>query len=222
MVDLVTGAIVPNATMTLGPLHQKPFSGGHDHDSSARPNGSLSVYGGNTGPTGLGLGIAFVSPEASGIVFSAVNCSAPGYLPCGPDNFYEFTVKTPGLVAMLPSQSYDLIGVTLKHKSNHWATQSFAVKLRQVANAYFLQYGSSASPKLAINDISLPDGGLFDVEGDWRTPHAEHRVGTVADIRTPPVAREKMLKMMLTAAGIVGTVKIHLPPDLPHWHIREF
>jgi hypothetical protein len=122
MVDLITGAIVPNATMILGPLHQKPLSGGHDHDSSARPNGSLSVYGGNTGPSGLGLQIDFRSPEVSGIVFSAVNCSAPGYLPCGPDNFYEFTVKVPGLVELLPSQSYDLIGATTTHQSNHWAT----------------------------------------------------------------------------------------------------
>lgn len=222
MVDYVTGAIVPNATMTLGPLFQKPLSGGHDHDSATRPNGLLSAYSGNTGPTGLGFSLAFISPEVSGIVYSQVNCSAPGYLPCGPDNFYEFTVKIPDLVALLPSPTYDLIGATATHQSNHWGTQSFTAKLRQVANAYFLQYGSSATPKLAINDISLQDGGLFDVRGDWRPPHREHRNGTVADLRTPPVGRERMLRTMLTAAGINGTVLVHVPPDPPHWHIREF
>ena len=223
MVDLTTGAIVPNATMVLGPLQQKAFSGGHDHDSPARPNGSLSVYGGNTGPTGLGLQIDFMSPEVSGVVFSAVNCSAPGYLPCGPDNFYSFTVRRPDLVQVPPSSSYDLIGATETHRSNHWATVSFANKLQRFASAYFQSYGARC-PKIAINDISLIDGGLFDVKVhlEWRPPHREHRIGMVADMRTPPRACERFVRYELLNAGIAGTPLVHVPPDPPHWHIREF
>jgi murein endopeptidase len=37
---------------------------------------------------------------------------------------------------------------------------------------------------LFINDMSLPYGGLFDVNGDWKTPHKTHRIGKSADIRT--------------------------------------
>lgn len=37
---------------------------------------------------------------------------------------------------------------------------------------------------IGINDISLSDGGLFDVGAPWDIPHGYHRRGTHADIRT--------------------------------------
>jgi hypothetical protein len=44
---------------------------------------------------------------------------------------------------------------------------------------------------LYINDISLAYGGLFDVAGNWRPEHSEHREGLDADIRTAiPSVRE--------------------------------
>jgi hypothetical protein len=33
-----------------------------------------------------------------------------------------------------------------------------------------------------INDMSLPYGGLFDIQGNWRPPHVTHRTGRNADI----------------------------------------
>jgi hypothetical protein len=35
---------------------------------------------------------------------------------------------------------------------------------------------------MRINDVSLPYGGLFDVNGDWRDPHVSHRSGKDVDI----------------------------------------
>lgn len=222
MVDLSSGNIVPNATMILGALQQEPLSGGHDHDSPSRPNGSMSAYAGNTGANGLGFQVVFTAPEFSGKVLSSVNCTAPGYLPCATGYFYSFFIEVPGLVELLPSSAYALTGVTPEHNSNHWASQSFLAKIHQFANAWYLRWGGMATPKIAVNDISLAKGGRFDVKGTWTGSHAEHRIGVTADIRTPPYQRHGQVELMLIAAGIVGTTKKHVPPDVPHWHIREF
>jgi len=37
---------------------------------------------------------------------------------------------------------------------------------------------------LNINDMSLPNGGLFDILGHWTPRHHTHRVGRDVDIRT--------------------------------------
>jgi len=35
---------------------------------------------------------------------------------------------------------------------------------------------------LGVNDMSLVNGGLFDIDADWDTPHNLHRSGTSVDI----------------------------------------
>lgn len=47
-----------------------------------------------------------------------------------------------------------------------------------VAQDYLLLSGIT----LSANDMSLPKGGLFDIRGDWDTPHSSHREGRDADI----------------------------------------
>jgi hypothetical protein len=37
---------------------------------------------------------------------------------------------------------------------------------------------------LMINDISLPNGGKFDIDGSWRGSHQTHREGEDADLRS--------------------------------------
>lgn len=118
--------------------------------------------------------------------------------------------------------TYDLIGTTGTHSSNHWGTTSFLAKLRGAATLYYLRYAEQSSPLLAVNDISLETGGLFDVNANWTRPHAEHRIGVVADLRVVPVQRIAALRRMLQDVEILGRVLIHVPPDPPHWHIREF
>ncbi len=45
-------------------------------------------------------------------------------------------------------------------------------------------FPTGAEDLLQINDISLPWGGLFDVNGNWAPPHGGHRWGNMADLRT--------------------------------------
>lgn len=50
--------------------------------------------------------------------------------------------------------------------------------IRLVAENYFVYSGRM----LSVNDMSLPKGGLFDIKGNWSTPHKSHREGRDADI----------------------------------------
>jgi hypothetical protein len=220
--DVSTGSVVPFVDMVLQPLRHEANSGGHDHDSASRPKGDLSAYGGNTGPSGLDLNIQYTSPEVAGKVFSDSSCTGPNGFACFPGQYYSFTTKVPSLVELGADPTYDLIGSTVTHRSNHWGTASFLAKLRDAATLYYLRYAGQASPRLAINDISLATGGLFDIGANWTRPHAEHRIGVVADLRVVPVERIAALRRMLQDVGINGRVLIHVPPDPPHWHIREY
>lgn len=220
--DVATGLVVPNVDVTLGQLRHLANSGGHDHDSSLRPKGALSAYGGNTGPSGMDLRIEYSSPEVSGVVYSDASCTGPNGFACFPGSYYSFTTKVPNLEQLMAGPAYDLVGSTSTHSSNHWGTHSFVTKLQQAATLYTLQFSGMPDPKLAINDLALETGGLFDVRGNWAPPHREHRIGVVGDLRTVSPARRLALKRILVQAGIVGPLLIHVPPDPPHWHVREF
>ena len=212
--DVNTGLVEPNVNMVLSPLRHQANSGGHVHDSSARPKGSLSAFGGNTGPSGMELVIRYTSPEVSGVVYSDGACSAPNGFRCFDGYFYSFTTKVQGLQDLGPNAAYVLVGDKPWHPSNHWGTSSFVAKLRHAAALYNMKYGS----KLEINDLSLEWGGLFDINQDWSHPHREHRIGVSADVRLVPPGRRDDFALILQQAGIVGPIL----REPSHWHIREF
>jgi hypothetical protein len=92
------------------------------------------------------------------------------------------------------SSRFDLVGGTCQHHgpgspagcsqtpdNNHYTAQIVRDSLPLIANAWVDSLGQTM---LFINDMSLPYGGLFDISGQWRPSHAEHREGLDADIRT--------------------------------------
>jgi hypothetical protein len=221
--DAATGSVVPNVDITLGGLRHQPLFGGHNHDSAERPKGSLSAYRGNTGPLGLDLNIQYISPEVSGTVYSDAACTGPNGFACFPGQFCSFTTMVPGLVGLPDATYYKKVGIKDIHPASHFGTASFISKLQAAAITYYNTYIDQTSHQLAINDISLPTGGLFDVETPpkvwvpWNPPHGEHRVGRSADIRLVPVDRRGHLRVILRNAGILE--RPYVEPS--HWHVRE-
>lgn len=64
------------------------------------------------------------------------------------------------------------------------------LKLMELASRYQAWYEQTNHIKVALsfNDLSLPLGGLFDIEGFWFPPHDCHRVGLSVDVnRCAPV-----------------------------------
>jgi hypothetical protein len=64
------------------------------------------------------------------------------------------------------------------HPTTNWGQWQFLWELTLLANRWYSAFGKP----LVINDISLPRGGLLDVDSNWKTPHSSHRKGIDADI----------------------------------------
>ena len=117
-------------------------------------------------------------------------------------------IRVPGL-ELLEEQTgndfeYELVGGTYNHpgpddeddtpnpetpNTNHWGTPGFVDSLQALADTWTsyaaddsVAVHSNESP-LRINDMSLPSGGKFDVNGEWTGDHQYHRVGRDADVR---------------------------------------
>ncbi len=90
-------------------------------------------------------------------------------------------VRVPGLFDLGLGGSYRLTGNTGRaaiHPNNHYGTGSTVVRTHYMANDFYEQFNAT----LGINNMSLSGGGLFDIDGDWDTPHDWHRKGTSVDI----------------------------------------
>ena len=96
----------------------------------------------------------------------------------------KITVEVPGL-ANLASISINFLRLTGQlfngqplHTDNHWGSAYTLSAIQLVGLDFFADFGAT----LGLNDLSLRQGGLFDIAGTWTTPHDSHRKGTSVDI----------------------------------------
>ena len=77
------------------------------------------------------------------------------------------------------------IGATFQHGNsnsyNHWMTSYAAYQIWYTAIDFLSNHPEQG--KIAVNDMALPFGGLFDITGDWEPKHWEHGRGTAVDVR---------------------------------------
>jgi len=95
--------------------------------------------------------------------------------------------------------------------NNHWCTPSFADSLQLAINKFhdfeISDKGDGISIIVYLNDMSLPLGGRFDIDGLWdqvppgkspRQRHLYHRIGTSVDINpTLTVIQLEQLKKFM-------------------------
>jgi hypothetical protein len=105
--------------------------------------------------------------------------------------------RVPGLELLPVGNKYVKVGGTCEHHGpsdrtsvadscklrdhNHFAATVVRDSLPLMAQVWL---DSLRQDTLFVNDIGLPYGGMFDVDGDWRPEHTEHREGKDADLRT--------------------------------------
>ncbi len=157
-------------------------SGGHDHNGNRNSYaGKLDFYTGMTDSSGRLTNI-YTAGEFGGIEKIVVYLADDTTL----RDTAEIVVAIPGL-ALLPESPYYLkVGGTKYHHGppryqddhNHWG-QSYLI---DAIYAIALNYVDEGGEVILINDISLPYGGLFDINGNWVVPHSTHRTGQNADI----------------------------------------
>lgn len=112
----------------------------------------------------------------------------------------DIKVKVDSLYLLPDGMNYTKVGGTCNHHgpgsqsgcttpdNNHYGTRSVIDSIISIANAWANAFPNE--PRLFINDISLPYGGGFDVNGRWEQDivpggaHYTHRDGKDVDIRT--------------------------------------
>lgn len=198
--------VLPNCTITFT-LEALEFTGGHDHGdpTGTRPDGTIEFIGPNiTGPNGEPVMAKYTAPEEAGIVRITAQGEQASF-PNLPPDVQLYSIGFDGLEPLPPSPLYELVGaegvVGIRHVDNHWGTPALHFKLTKLASEYSQMF---LGEKIAINDMSLFSGGLFDLgpdlpvsgdpmcfgkpaapPADWKTPHCAHRWGIDVDIGLP-------------------------------------
>lgn len=134
-------------------------------------------------------------------------------------------VKVPDMVVFSTRSYYALIGTTTYHPVNHAGKYNVLKNIQKIAWAYHQEF--PGVPLLAINDISLPWGGLFDVRGNWKPPHRSHCVGEQVDMRwwSVPEANREKLKEIFQNNGVTNLdqpedyIHYDMESDTTHYHL---
>ncbi len=146
-------------------------SGGHNHDG-LRPAGnllgSLSQTSGS-GRANLTFTSGQIGEQEEIKVTDSSGDESDAFINVQASNLQELSVN---------NNLYLETGQTGNHPSNHYGLPSLLGNAELLASAYLSSYGAT----LQINDMSLSMGGLFDVSGNWKTPHLCHRLGSSIDV----------------------------------------
>jgi|GEM_PF-5478032 len=197
---------VPNYPVTLqafAPQYQgEPCydCGGHSHDTN-RPIGDfLSSTGNPIGSTiqgSTGLNGDFIVRYRVTKFGGIETIRAWGTQEPNVNDEERLTVFVPGFTFLPDDNNYIKIGGTNSHlgppvssttDNNHYGTFGTIQAISTIASTYRQNDGE----RLLINDISLPNGGGFDIYGAWNRDidspgclqrgHCTHRIGRNADI----------------------------------------
>lgn len=197
-------------------------TGGHFHNSPPVPAGfspdmsGLSVTSGSTGSSGL----PFVyTPHAVSdtvtLTLTGTDTNGNSLVPASA----KINVGVTGLSAMPVSPFYSLTGGGAQfpaHPNNHFGLPSMNVALAGIAQDFAAAFPGSV---LSYNDMSLIEGGVFDLNKDWAPPHCGHRslgggTNNIDIALVPTAAMQKKLRAIIIQHG--GRVCAF---ESNHWHV---
>jgi hypothetical protein len=161
----------PNETfrVSVGPV---TFTGGHQHDNPGRPTGLVRPAAGFFGPDGTAA-VTYEAGETGGM--EIIEVSVAGEMV----GRGAVTVSVvPALERLTPSIEYISQTGDGTHPAHLYGGPELQEAIRKIARAYLLE----RSALVSLNDMSLINGGLFDVRGTWNDPHVSHRRGTSVDL----------------------------------------
>ncbi|MDZ4338638.1 MAG: hypothetical protein U1B94_00315 [candidate division NC10 bacterium] len=176
----------PRPAKAMGTL-EKPFSdGGQAQASCSLENFDAEGMGSYT--------MAYHSSEVGGA--EKIVASAAGFSNAEAKVRVE-VLEVPGLVE-LPEEpaKYVRVGTPNSHAgtndpctpqaqaptSRHFKSFYGLPKLKEAVEQIAATMLQQTGILLRVNDMSLPPGGLFDIDNNWRTNHKTHRVGRHVDI----------------------------------------
>ncbi|MDX2269890.1 MAG: hypothetical protein NW208_17440 [Bryobacter sp.] len=151
-----------------------------------------------------------------------VNAQVPG----GIAQVNAVNVRYPEIYYVEAKPEWIHIGSTAMHGGsdayNHWMRSTPAYGLLYAAQAFLAAFPSQG--KIAVNDMSLPFGGKFDLAGNWTGSHQAHHRGTAVDVRANgaqyslPSAGINQFMMYCGTYG--ATVVLHESVGTPNEHVH--
>lgn len=194
------------------------YSGYHNH-TGGRPKGTANPSGASTDFSGCARSTFSVPQQISGNY--TVTASGGGFSGSVSIAVYYRQYEQYYLDALPPYYSYQLVGETGSHPTNHYGTFSAVVRVQEICTEF---YNATGGLRAGVNDMSLPLGGLFDIgppNGNfWQSPHTLHRRGLNADMPFQylgTLEQREMFRQIASAKN--GSPEAH-PPNAPnHWHL---
>lgn len=201
------GQALPNVAFT-GTINYMEQSGGHKHltsNNTSPPAGRVSnaptSFSGTTDTTGRWEApFTIKAGEFAGAYEITVKTDnlLPGSTPPLPftSKRSTLTVGFPGMWRFIPSAS-DYLEMTGydssipnncetsacdNHKdASYYGSLALHDFIRKLPGVFQTATGSSG--KIRVNDMSLPQGGAFDIDGNWALKkHISHRIGVDVDV----------------------------------------
>jgi hypothetical protein len=155
-------------------------TGGHGHDApnSGRPKGSVAdeliINEGEEEAV-----VTYTSSEVAGKEKITAEMEETGEKESA-----CVEVKVDGLTSL--GGGSNLITYTSTEENHSLSNSNYGTSgtvniVKSAVSKYAEDFGLPSDAYLAVIDMSLPWGGLFDIYGDWSPPHEEHREGTSVD-----------------------------------------
>jgi hypothetical protein len=206
----VSYASGPKGSFVVELLRRVAHSGGHSHGVNIVDPRSVGTITPDrfqlTGDSPQNIPVTYRAPDVSGAVLLSVEFDGR------PTLEHRYEIMLLGLVPIPSTRKIKLKSPRPEHPSPYWADPAFVRKLELVADKYFSETGKD----ITITDASLQFGGRFDLNGDWSAPHAEHRDGHQADIRSNDMSDSDRRVFRQACANYGMQVLV----ESDHWHVR--
>ncbi len=211
---------VPNLPCTLW-VYTNTNSGYHTHNSPERLAlaSPPAMVTGNTGPNGTSFRLLHKWPVDAREVATVFVAPLPG---CDDRDTLKWCVRDsagwnsqkPTFDSLPPSGYYERrsgADNVSRHvfPFNLYGRRPLIDSLTTVAMRFRERYPRPPGPLLGYNDMSLPWGGIFDIDNAtaWKRPHCWHRNGLVCDVRTSNLDNQNRItlnNLLLNAAFLIN------------------
>lgn len=158
-------------------------TGGHQHHDPNRPKGALSGHGSTT-CTGTSP-ITCTTSANGGAQLRYVSNAVGGWdtilvkMVTGEEGDAIVKVRVPGVITLpLPNANYYEESNDGNHPNHYYGREELISGIDKIAKEYMRQYNA----QISVNDMSLINGGVFDVKSNWfPNPHVCHKSGMSVD-----------------------------------------
>lgn len=188
-------------------LERVPGSGGHVQSGhrGTGPVGTLSAYSG-TIPSQGSFKIVLKAPEVSGEIRTIARIGAI-------EDSGLTRVRIQGLQELPDIPEIERVGFMSPHPKAHYGHPALIAALVRVAKKFHAKF----KKPLPVNDISLPWGGLFDIDYNWKPDHKFHRDGKTVDVRSKTMSPDQ--KRFFEKIAKDEKFSVLLEKKRPHFHL---